>query len=202
MKKELRKKLLEARDSIGPDTKTEKEAAIRERLYATFAFRYAENILLYASFKSEVATFPCIQQALRLKKTVVLPRVDQKNKILRLFKIDNITGLEAGYMGIPEPKAVKRNKTLLSNVDLVIIPGVGFDIHGNRLGYGAGYYDRLLQKGPRVKGQGSVKKTTTQPVLIALAFEEQIVSKVPGEEHDVKMDKIITEKRTIDCRRK
>ena len=101
-------------------------------------------------------------------------------------------------MGIPEPAARKSNERGLNDLDIAIIPGAGFDTEGNRLGYGAGYYDKLMsgitKKGPGVRVQGP-------PILIALAFEEQIVPRIPSEKHDIKMDKIITEKRTINCRR-
>ena len=128
----------------------------------------------------------------------MLPVVDAKKKTLRIFQIKKVSDLSSGYMGIPEPAARKSNERGLNDLDIAIIPGAGFDTEGNRLGYGAGYYDKLMsgitKKGPGVRVQGS-------PILIALAFEEQIVPRIPREKHDIKMDKIITEKRTINCRR-
>ena len=87
-----------------------------------------------------------------------------------------------------EPNPAESTPVALSDVDLAIIPGVAFDERGNRLGYGMGYYDRLLS---RFKGS-----------TVALAFELQILPSVPREEHDVRVGKIVTEKRVINCRAK
>jgi len=188
LKKRLREKLLRKRDDIEPKEQGKKNAAIRKRLYASNDFRKAKRILFYASFRSEAATIQCIIHALKLKKTVMLPLVDRKKKTLRIFQIKNISDLSSGFMGIPEPTARKSNERRFNNIDIAIIPGAGFDPEGNRLGYGAGYYDKLMSR-----SKSNIKK-------IALAFEEQIVPEIPSEDHDVKMDKIITDKRTIVCR--
>lgn len=188
MKRDIRKILLKKRDGITPEEKKKKEAAIKKRLFASADFKKAKSILFYASFRSEVDTVPWIQHALKLKKVVVLPRVDREEKELSLCKIEDVSKLESGYLGIPEPKVTKGRKTGLKDIDVVIIPGAGFDIKGNRLGYGHGYYDKLLSKAKE------------HIMTIALAFEEQIVSKIPNEIHDVKVDKIITDKRVINCK--
>jgi len=207
LKKTLREVLLKKRDRIPPEEKKEKEAAIRKRLYASADFKRAKGILFYASFRSEVYTAACIAHALKLKKEVILPRVENKKRMLRLFAINNISEIEPGYMGIPEPVVKKACERDLNDIDVVIVPGAGFDEKGNRLGYGSGYYDRLFS-GIRNQVSGVSKEKlipkTHNPklVLIALAFEEQIAREIPAEPHDVKMDKIITEKRTIDCRKK
>lgn len=199
LKKSIRQNLLKKRDRIGPKEKKKKDAEIRKRLYASTDFRKAKSILFYASFRSEAATIQCIVHALKLKKMVMLPLVNRKRKTLRIFQIKNVSDLKSGFMGIPEPEAKKINERRLNDLDIAIIPGAGFDPEGNRLGYGAGYYDKLLSG---IRGQGlgvSRKELIPSPVLIALAFEEQIVPRIPSERHDVKMDKIITEKRTIVC---
>jgi 5-formyltetrahydrofolate cyclo-ligase len=207
LKKNLREKLLRKRDSIEPKEKRKKDAAIRKRLYASTDFRNAKSILFYASFRSEAATIQCIVHALKLKKMVMLPLVDRKRKTLRIFQIKNVSDLKSGFMDIPEPDAQKMNERCLNDIDIAIIPGAGFDPEGNRLGYGAGYYDKLLS-GIRDQGLGVSKKElipktqNLKPVLIALAFEEQVVPEIPSDKHDIKMDGIITEKRTIYCRKK
>lgn len=189
-KKRIRAQLLRRRDNIEPGEIKKKNAAIRKRLYASNDFKKAKRILFYASFRSEAATIQCIIHALKVKKTVMLPLVDRKRKILRIFQIKNISDLSSGYMGIPEPAAQRSNERRLNDIDIVIIPGAGFDPDGNRIGYGAGYYDKLMSR-----SKSNIKK-------IALAFEEQIVPAIPSEKHDITMDKIITEKRTINCRKK
>lgn len=187
MKKDLRKILLQKRDSIKPEDREAKEANIKRRLFALSAFRTAKCILFYASFRSEVGTIPSIQHALKLKRMVALPLVDPKKRGLRLYKINDISELKPGYMGISEPTVKKKRAIDLKDIDVAIIPGAGFDAMGNRLGYGYGYYDKLLST-----VQGHFTK-------IALAFEEQIIPQIPNEIHDVRVDKIVTDKRVINC---
>jgi 5-formyltetrahydrofolate cyclo-ligase len=184
LKKNLRKRLLKKRDDIQPDEKKRKEAAIRKRLYASADFKRAKSIL----FRSEADTTACILHAMKLNKNVLLPRVKRKKRELSIFRINDISGLESGYMGIREPKINKIYEKDIDDVDIVIVPGAGFDIKGNRLGYGEGYYDKILSR--------SKKNTGT----IALAFEEQIAEKIPAEPHDIKVDMIITDKRSIKCK--
>jgi 5-formyltetrahydrofolate cyclo-ligase len=120
---------------------------------------------------------------------VILPKVDQRKAELVLYEIQSLSELESGYMGIQEPVEKTQRKKSLRDIDVVVIPGAGFDVQGNRLGYGYGYYDKLLSQ--------SKEHITT----IALAFEQQIIPKVPKESHDVEIDKIVTEKRIINCKR-
>lgn len=187
MKKNLRNKLLKKRDGIKPEEKKLKEAAIRKRLFAMVDFKVAKNILFYASFRSEVDTMASLKRTFKQRKKVAFPRVDEKKRKLILYRIKNVSELVSGYMGIPEPGITRGRKVNLKDIDVVIVPGAGFDVRGNRLGYGFGYYDKLLSK--------SKRHITT----IALAFEEQIVPEVPNEKHDIEVDKIVTDKRIINC---
>ena len=187
MKSGIRALLLKKRNSIKLTEKKLKENAIRKRLFSLHDIKKAKNILFYVSFQSEVDTIHCIQRTFKLKKHVVLPLVESKKRELRLYEIKNLSDLRPGYMGIQEPLVKKNREKFLNDIELVIIPGAGFDMEGNRLGYGFGYYDKLLSK-----SQGHI-------TTIALAFEEQVVPNLPKESHDVQIDKIITEKRVINC---
>ena len=113
------------------------------------------------------------------------PKVDKNKHKLILYEIKDVVELSPGYMGIPEPSSGDDRLVNLGEVDLVIIPGAAFDYSGNRLGYGAGYYDILLSEGKR------------KIPIIALAYEEQLVDSIPSETHDVKVDIIVTDKRVI-----
>lgn len=197
VKGSLREKLLEKRNNIKPEKRKEKEALIMNRLFEMPEFKRAKNILFYASFKGEVGTKASLRHAIKLGKRIVLPRVDREQKCLRLYEIKNTSELVRGYMGIPEPGILKGREMSLKDIDVVIVPGVGFDIKGNRLGYGAGYYDRLLSYAS-LQLSGSKRHIPT----IALAFEEHIVPALPNEGHDVKIDKIVTEKRVINYEQK
>lgn len=186
-KARIRKAVLARRDSIDPGTRRTKDSFIKERFFSLSGFRRAEIIFCFASFRSEVSTFPLIEESLRLGKRVILPSVDSAKKELRLFEIEGLNELSPGYMGIPEPHASGERERDINDADLIVMPGAAFDPKGNRLGYGAGYYDKLLS--------GLKKKIP----LLALAYEEQIVDTLPAEPHDVRVDVIVTDRRVIDC---
>jgi len=194
MKKRLREYFIKKRDTIPPEIKRVKEAAIEKKLFSLREFKEAKSILFYVSFRSEVNTRNCLEDVITMKKRLILPRVDARHRILRLFEVKDLSELSPGYMGILEPPARPNREVSLKDIDLVVIPGVGFDLKGYRLGYGGGYYDRLLGYESRQLARLDKHITT-----IALAFEEQIGEKIPAEPHDIKVDKIITEKRIIRC---
>lgn len=190
MKRELRERLLRIRDAIKPGQKRAKDSAIKERLFSLDEFKRAKCTLFYASFRSEVDTMGCLQDVIKEGKRLALPVVDRGNKKLLIFEVKDISELIPGYMGIPEPGIREGRAMDLNEIDVAIIPGIGFDPTGNRLGYGAGYYDRLL---------GRVSASKKHITTIGLAFEEQIVERIPAEPHDMKVDIIVTEERTIHC---
>ncbi len=195
MKKSLRELLLAKRDSIAEENKKIKNSAIRKRLFSLQYFKEAKTILFYASFRSEAETLKAIKNTLKLKKRVALPVVDTDHKQLKLYEVHDISELSPGYMGIPEPVAARTLNMSLNEIDIEIIPGIGFDLKGNRLGYGAGYYDKLLSHKSK-----RLSKTGGRITTIALAFEEQIAEKIPSEPHDIRVDLIVTDKRLIRCK--
>ena len=186
-KKTIRHEILLKRDSIPENIRKEKDAAIRQQIIRLPEFTDAKTILFYASFRSEVDTKEMIKISLSQGKQAVLPKVDKENKKLKLYEIKAMSELMQGYMGILEPSVSEERLTGLDDIDLVIIPGAAFDASGNRLGYGAGFYDRLLA--------GMKNKIP----VIAPAYEEQIMEKIPSEPHDVRVDKIVTDRRVIEC---
>jgi 5-formyltetrahydrofolate cyclo-ligase len=185
MKKLFRKKVLEKRDSIPPSERIKKDALIKHRLFNLQEFKTAKTILFYASFRTEVDTINIIEESFEIGKTVLVPKVDKERHRLRLYEIKNLRELSTGYMGIPEPSLPDKRLREHNDVDLIIIPGVGFDLSGNRLGYGAGYYDILL---------ADMKKKVP---FIALAYEEQLIDAFPSEMHDMKVDIIVTDEQVI-----
>jgi 5-formyltetrahydrofolate cyclo-ligase len=181
LKTSLRKQALEARDKLSPEARGSRSREIEKRLFSLPEFHAAGVIMFFASFRSEVETGSMIRKALASGKRVILPRV--KGKELALFEIkDADKDVSPGAWGIPEP--AESRPAMLTDIDLIITPGAAFDERGNRLGYGAGFYDRIL---PAFSG-----------MIIALAFEAQIVPEVPVDKHDVPVKKIVTEKRIID----
>lgn len=193
MKKRLREKLLIKRDSIPPDIKVLKEASIEKKLFDLDIFKKSKNILMYVSFRSEVDTRKYLDDLPALGKKLILPVVDAKHKVLKLYEVKDTSELAPGYMGIPEPDIREDRRVTVNDIDLVVIPGTGFDIKGNRLGYGGGYYDRLLSY--ESKQMAKIEHIPT----VALAFEEQLCENIPAEPHDITVDIIITDKRLIHC---
>jgi 5-formyltetrahydrofolate cyclo-ligase len=183
LKKALRQKILDARFAMKPEERHAKSREIEKRLFALPEFLAADSVLFYASFRSEVETHDMVRRALAAGKRIVLPKVSGKELVL--FEIrDFDRDVKPGKWDIPEP--FRGTRAGPEQLDVVIVPGAAFDVLGNRLGYGAGFYDKLL-KG--YKG-----------VTAALAFELQIVPAVPADPHDVPMQKIVTEKRIIEIK--
>ncbi len=187
-KDSIRRELLRRRDRIPSEVRRVKNRLIQERLAALDEFKSANVIFYFASFRTEVDTIDMIKRSLLDSKIVLLPKVDREKHTLLLYEIKGIDELSPGYMGIPEPVVnTEERKFSINNVDIIIIPGAGFDISGNRIGYGAGYYDILLS---------GLKKSIP---VIAPAYEEQIVDSIPAEPHDIKIHVIITDRRVIRC---
>lgn len=183
IKEEIRKKIRSLRDAQCDKTLLLKSGQIEGRLFSLPEFQKAKTVLFYMSMLGEVCTHSMIERALAMGKRVIVPRA-KPGKVLDLCEIGDDSEFERSPFGILEPREGCR-LVKADEVDLAIIPGIAFDESGNRIGYSSGYYDRLL------KGFGGLK--------IALAAELQIVEKVPVLSHDVAIDRIITEKRNIDC---
>lgn len=179
----IRKKVLSRRDALNSDSRKTKDESIRKRLLALPEFIEARTILFYASFRSEVDTIELLKVSMFNNKKIILPKVAMQDSRLLLYEIDKMDDLAPGCFGILEPLAIEERSANVSGIDLMIVPGVAFDEQCNRLGYGKGFYDRLLSQ--------------KNALAVALAYEEQILDSIPADAHDVKMDKIITEKRTI-----
>lgn len=177
------------RSAIATAKRVVSSADILGRLFELTAVSGASWIHFYVSIGAEVETTGMIAHALMKKKRVVVPRVDSAEKRLDLYEIASpVRDLAPGFRGIPEPNPEGRTAVPASTVELFVIPGVAYDAAGRRLGRGGGYYDRLLAA------------ARLERIVIAPAFDCQIVESVPAERHDLRVDFIVTEKRLIDCR--
>ncbi len=185
MKDKIRKEIILKRDLIPQDNRFWKDESIRHKLFSLPDFIKAKIIFIYASFRSEVDTFSIIEHSLDTGKKIILPKVEKKERKLNLYEIKSLKEMKSGYMGINEPIPDESKRFKINEIDLIIVPGVCFDVYGNRIGYGGGYYDIIL----------SEKKSDTP--VIALSYEEQIIQEIPSEPHDIKVDIIITDKRII-----
>ncbi len=165
----------------------DKEGIIAQQLLFNPIFQSAKHILIYASIYPEVDTAIIRDMSWKLGKSVHFPYCDGDN--LTLWRISSMAEMEpSGYMGIQQPSVLTRSKpnriASLDDMDLLIIPGLGFDRFGGRIGRGKGYYDRLLAQ------RGSMMK----PLFWGISFEETLLDKaIPCSGHDIAMDAILTE---------
>ncbi len=188
MKQILKSEIFERRKALSKSEIKEKSAKIKEKLYSLSEFKTSKNILLYVSFNNEVDTINIIKDLLiKKEKNVLVPYVD-KDKLIRISKINSFDDLEPKTFGILEPKKNKIRNFDIDELDLVIVPGIVFDKNGHRIGYGHGYYDKFLEK---------LRKNT---IKIGLCCDFQLIDKIPEEKHDVPMDIIVTEKRILKIR--
>ena len=185
-KRALRERILQARDALAPATRALYAAAIVAGLCARKDFRRARTVLLSLAFRSEWETRALFDAAVALGKTPIVPRVNLASRMLELHAIVDLErDVASGYRGIPEPLA-HCPRVAPAAVDWVLVPGVAFDGSGHRIGYGGGYYDRLL---PTLRDDSR---------RIAGAFELQMIDRVPAAPHDLKVDAIVTELRTLE----
>jgi 5-formyltetrahydrofolate cyclo-ligase len=180
-KQAMRTRIAAARDALDPSWRTWASDAMVRRIAALPTFETARTVLLSAPFRSEWDAAPLIDVALASGKRVALPRVDESARMLELCRIDDARrDIVAGYRGVREP-ARHCEAVPASAVDWVLVPGSACDRSGARLGYGGGYYDRLLPLLP----EGAAR--------VAGAFSAQIVVDVPSAPHDIRMDTVVTE---------
>jgi 5-formyltetrahydrofolate cyclo-ligase len=175
----MRAELLKKRKNISKAARRAKSQKIIRKLLKAGEYRKAGRVALYFDVPPEVETRRLIRKILRTKE-VFLPRVDAEKKVLTLHRVTSIArDLRKGAYTIMEPRAVCPRRPA-AEMDLIIVPGVGFDKKGNRLGRGAGYYDGLLRGAKNVPTAG-------------ICFREQIVKKVPVTGRDVPVDQVITD---------
>ncbi|OIP41473.1 5-formyltetrahydrofolate cyclo-ligase [Candidatus Desantisbacteria bacterium CG2_30_40_21] len=194
MKKSLRTSVLAMRDMLGIEERCQKSTLIKEMLFGLNEFHSSSNILFYVATKSEVQTEDMIRQAIKQGKRALVPITDAENKRLLISELHDFDlELEKGAYGILEPTKIYQRLVPLDEVEMIIVPGVVFDLHGHRIGYGGGYYDRMLESIGQNKG--------TKACLIGVCFECQLVDTIPIEKHDMPVSRIITEERVIMWRR-
>ena len=181
-KKELRKEYSHLRAEIRD--KVSKDLDITERLLEEEKIEEADNVLLYASFGSEVDTYLLIDKLIEMGKNVALPKCGSERS-MTFHLIESVADLHEGMYRIPEPDSALP-KPVITDKTVCIIPGLAFTEEGGRLGYGGGYYDEFISENPDI-------------FTIALAYEELIVKQLPLMQHDLVVNLIVTEERTVLC---
>ena len=170
------------RDALPPAVRAEYSMRITQRLLRLDSYRATPSVLAYMSFGSEFDTRALIEHALANGKQVLLPRVDQAARALTVHVVQDLAGdLQPGPWGILEPRPDSTQKLQVCDFKWILVPGLAFTPNGDRLGYGAGYYDRLIAQ------------CTPKPALVAAAFALQVVDDIPMTADDRRVDCVVTE---------
>lgn len=183
----IRRQMLRMRNDL-PAHFTEQTARITGGFIASLsAFQQAENVMLYCDYRNETGTGPLRSYCFRTGKQIALPLTDAHFEITA-YSVQNSGQLQLSALGIQEPDPQQCAVLDPKKIDLVIVPGVAFDVFGCRIGYGKGCYDRFL---PQLRDDAAV---------IGLAYDFQVLPGLPSSPADVRMDAIITEKGLLPVR--
>ena len=184
-KTRLRNKARSARAALAPREAAHFSHSICDSLLGQL--NGERTVMLYASKPPEVDTLPLIRRLLEKGIRVVVPIIERDTRTLRLSYLDDPGRLVTSTFSVPEPIG-SEIPARIEDIDIIIVPLLAFDRFGHRLGYGAGYYDRFLPLCP-----GATK--------IGIAFSCQEIGEVPADETDVPLDRVVTEREVIVCRK-
>jgi 5-formyltetrahydrofolate cyclo-ligase len=194
MKQGIRQSIIAARQKLTAAERLQFSQAISRRIMQLPAYQQAQTVLGYMSFGAEFASAAWVEQAMQQGKRVLLPRVNSGSRQLELYLVRDLQqDVEPGIWDIPEPLPQRCTRVDDDeNIDFILLPGVAFARDGSRLGYGGGFYDKLLAR-------ISLPAAAQQPVLAAAAFTLQLRDELPQEATDRKVEWLLTEDEVIHC---
>jgi 5-formyltetrahydrofolate cyclo-ligase len=172
----LRRTALAARRAVEPDDRRRASAAAVDRLLGLPELRGVQTVALYAALDEELDPVGALPRLVEAGVRTLFPRV--RGERLELVAAADLPTLQLGYRGIREPVGIAIDPSV---VDVLLVPGVAFDVRGGRLGQGGGHYDRLL---------ATLPGTAT---AVGMCFACQVVPRVPMEDHDRSVDVVVTE---------
>ena len=180
----LREELLARRKALTPDAIDARGIKVQSRFLATPYYHRARTVALYAPIRGEVPTRDILSAALRDGKVVCYPLSHVHGRILSFRAVGSEVELEPGRLGVREPPS-SAELVPVEQIDLFVVPGLGFTPEGKRLGRGGGYYDATL------------RAASERSRRVGLAFSEQVVPGIPTTPEDVDMDLVVTESQTL-----
>lgn len=181
-KKSLRKQIMTMRSLFPIDERIQAENSVFDFVTQLPEFQTAKTISSFVSFGNEISMSRLNSYILSLNKTLALPYIEPKTKTMLFYEVDILSELVQNTFGILEPNPSIHRLVDYKTIDCVLTPGVAFDAHGYRLGYGGGFYDRFFSQ---------IEKTIPK---IGIAYELQKVEALPVESYDYPIHKLITEK--------
>ena len=185
-KSTLRTALLARRAALSAGQRETASRLIAGACRSLPGFADASIVCSYLSFRDEVDTLELVRDLLAAGRRVAVPaHLHEPGRPLVFSEIISLEGLEPSHFGVPQPPPAALRPVAAAAIPVFLVPGVGFDPAGNRIGFGLGFYDRAL---------ADAAPTARR---IGLAFEAQITDRLPAEPHDVRMDLVITEDRVM-----
>lgn len=188
-KNEIRILMKNKRELLSEGQRKDYNQKIRDRLFSLDHFKECPALFTYVSFGSEADTIAIIETAFRIGKRVYIPKVEGRE--MNFYEIHSLNSLTRSKFGILEPAGSDHpypEYEDLINKKIMLLPGLAFDKAGNRIGYGAGYYDRYLGK-----------YNEKDWLKIGLAYNFQVVENIPADDTDIRADYIITDEALIFC---
>jgi 5-formyltetrahydrofolate cyclo-ligase len=176
--------MIEKREAMAPEMVDDLSQQICAEILKLPVVKDAGSIGIYLSFRNEVKAEKLFDSLHSQGKLVCTPVV-AGTKDIDFVRLDSLSDVKKGPSGVREP--TKRECILEDNLDVLIVPGIAFDSHGFRVGWGRGYYDTFLSKSDKL-------------IKIGAAYDFQIIDKIEAEPHDVRMDFVVTEKRVLKFR--
>ena len=180
-KKQLRNILVQKRSLINKNTSLEFSEELFNQLIEKIIFKDINFISSFISIRSEISTIKLNERIIKLKKILSFPVIEKNSKVLIFKKFNSNENLKLGKFHIPEPSW--NNDEVIPQ--LFFVPCLGFDLIGNRIGYGGGYYDRTFAK---------LKELNLKFYTVGFAYDEQKQNEIPVEYFDYKLDFVLTEK--------
>jgi 5-formyltetrahydrofolate cyclo-ligase len=184
VKAALRVELLARRKALTPDVIDARGIKVQSRFLATPYYHRARTVALYAPIRGEVPTRDILTAALGDGKVVCYPLSHVHGRILSFRAVRSEVELEPGRLGVREPPS-SAELIPVQDIDLFVVPGLGFTADGKRLGRGGGYYDATL------------RAASERSRRVGLSFAEQVVTGIPTSPEDVDMDLVVTESQTF-----
>ncbi|QPQ35138.1 5-formyltetrahydrofolate cyclo-ligase [Lysinibacillus sp. JNUCC-52] len=182
----LRNEVREALANMSATTYRDQSFAVAKKVLQEPYIIEANTIGITISNKPELDTIHLIEALWQLGKKVAVPKCNAKTREMSFYAIESFAQLETVYMHLREPIPTECEFVDANEMDIILVPGVVFDIKGYRIGYGGGYYDRYVLNYKKGK-------------LMSLLFDEQLYEQVPIENHDCPVDFIFTPTKRIDC---
>ncbi len=173
----LRKQLIEFRNGLSDEYINLADMIISKKLFESDEYINSDLILIYISVRNEINTYEIIKQSFNLGKKVAIPYCD--NKKMKFYEISSLNELTEYQFGIPTVNPEGRNPVSVDKNTLCIVPALAFDLSGNRLGYGGGYYDRFLDE--------------NTVASIGLCRKNFVFHELPNEDYDIRIPKVITD---------